>query len=156
LEVEAPAGPGRFDIYVIATDVVAIAQTRFGLSCNSSDFLFYGWTSCADTESPGSGWPGCGEGITLGWASEQAGPHVTLGIVDVYAYGTSQVCSGPDPLIGEAEFCDGTSPEPICVGLSDTWRFGCVGFGEPGYRSCPPPLPHSESTWGIIKSLYVD
>lgn len=156
LEVNAPAGPGRYDIYVIATDVGGIARTSFGVSCEGGDFLFYGWTGCSDAETPGTGWPGCGEGLTLGWASEQVGPNVTLGILDVYAYGVSSICAGPDPRTGEAEYCDGTVPEPICVRLSDVWRFGCVGFGESGYQSCPAPLPQTKSTWGVIKSLYVD
>ena len=155
LDVTAPAGPGRYDVYVIATDVVGIAKTSFGLTCNGG-FRFYGWTGCADSETPGAGWPGCGEGVTLSWASEQPGPNVTLGIFDMYVYGVSSFCSGPDPSIGEAEFCDASTPEPICVRMNDAYRYGCIGFGESGYQSCPAPLPPGEATWGLIKSLYVD
>jgi hypothetical protein len=155
LDVDAPAGPGRFDVYVIATDVAAIASTRFGLSC-SGGVTFNGWTGCADSETPESGWPACGKGITLSWVSEQPGPNVTLGVLDVYIDGTTSFCSGPDPRLGSAEFCDGTMPTPLCVQLDQIWRFGCVGFGELGYASCPGPDNSSEYTWGIIKSLYRD
>jgi hypothetical protein len=155
LDVDAPSGPGRYDVYVIATDVVGIAETSFGLSCDGS-FNFYGWTSCADSETPGAGWPGCGEGVTLNWVSEQPGPNVTLGILDLYVYGASSFCSGPDPRLGEAGFCDASTPEPICVRMNDAYRYGCVGFGESGYQSCPAPLPPDHVTWGLIKSLYVD
>jgi hypothetical protein len=155
LDVAGPAGPGRFDVYIIATDVAGIASTRFGLPC-SGGFSFYGWAGCADSETPESGWPACGKGITLSWTSEQMGPYVTLGVLDLYVYGTSTFCSGPDPRLGSAEFCDGTMPTPICVQLNDSWRFGCVGFGRQGYATCPSPDQSQEHTWGIIKSLYRD
>ena len=155
ISAPAPAGPGRYDVYIIATDVDAIAQTRFGLTCDGS-INFYGWTGCADSETPDSGWPGCGEGVTMNWTSEQVGPHVTLGILDLYVYGVATVCSGPFPSLGQAEFCDGTTPEPICARMNDSYRYGCVGFGESGYQSCPAPTPPGQATWGLIKSLYVD
>lgn len=155
IDVHAPAGPGRYDVYVIATDVVGIGRTSFGLTCTAG-VLFNGWTGCSDAEIAGSGWPGCGEGVTLSWTSEQPGPHVTLGILDLYVYGVTSICSGPDPRLGAAEFCDGSIPEPICVSKNDAYRYGCVGFGEPGYQSCPGPLPPDQVTWGLIKSLYVD
>jgi len=155
IDVNAPPGPGRYDLYILATDVVGISQTSFGLTC-TGDVLFDGWTACSDAEIPGVGWPGCGAGVTLSWTSEQPGPNVTLGILDLYVYGVTSVCSGPDPRLGDAEFCDGSTPEPICVRMNDVYRYGCVGFGQPGYQSCPGPLPPDQVTWGLIKSLYVD
>ena len=155
IDVNAPAGPGRYDVYVIATDVEWIAQTRFGLSCAGS-VTFYGWTGCADSETPDSGWPGCGEGVTMSWISEQPGPHVTLGILDVYVDGPATICSAVYPALGKAEYCDGSVPDPICAQLDDLYRFGCVGFGETGYQSCPAPTPPDQTTWGLIKSLYVE
>lgn len=156
INTNAPAGPGRYDVYVIATDVVGIAQTRFGLAC-AGNFSFYGWTSCAETQIPDPGWPGCSYGVTLGWASEQPGPHVTLGILDLYVDGAGTVCSGGYPSLGEAEFCDGSIPNPICARIDNVISFGCVGFGTGGgYSPCPRPLPPDRVTWGLIKSLYVD
>jgi hypothetical protein len=154
--VDAPPGPGRYDVYVIATDVVGIAQTSFGLSCDGS-FTFHGWTGCGDSEVPDTGWPGCGEGITVGWMSEQPGPHVTVGILDVYVDGTATVCSGVFPSLGKAEFCDGSIPDPVCAQRGGVVPFGCVGFGSyGGYATCPAPLPPDQATWGLIKSLYVE
>jgi len=156
IEVNAPAGPGRYDVYVIATDVDGIAATKFGLTCDGS-FAFNGWTSCAESEIADSGWPDCGKGVTLSWASEQPGPHVTLGILDLYVYGTSTLCSESYPSLAKAEFCDGSVPVPVCAQIDNVIAFGCVGFGDgTGYSPCPRPLPPSERSWGLIKSLYVD
>lgn len=153
LEADAPSLPGRYDIYVIATNVEALAATRFGLQCDGS-FVFYGWTSCADSEVHTSGWPGCGEGATLNWAAVQPPGNVTMGILEVYSYGApSMLCASTDPRVGYAEWCDDWSP-PVCFQTTDVWRFGCVGFGCPGYQNCPPPLQVNQATWGRIKALY--
>jgi hypothetical protein len=154
LEVNAPPSPGRYDIYVIATNVYGIAQSRFGIECDEG-FVFYGWTSCADSEVPSQNWPGCGEGVTLNWGLEQPPGNVTMGILDVYSYGApSFICASTDPRVGYAEWCDGTTPTPFCFQTTDIWRFGCIGFGQPGYQNCPPPLLVNETTWGRVKALY--
>ena len=82
LEVDAPSTPGRYDIYVIATNVEALASTRFGIECDGS-FVFYGWTSCADSEVHTEGWPGCGEGGATAFKEEGAGAvdHVWRAVV---------------------------------------------------------------------------
>jgi hypothetical protein len=154
LATTAPAGAGHYDVYVIAIDVVGIAQARFGLICEGS-FLFYGWTACADSDVPSAGWPDCGEGITVSWTAEQPGPHVTMGILDLYVYGTpATLGTAPDPQVGYAEFCDGTQPDPICAQFQgNNWcRFCYVGFGESGFCWCD--LPVDETTWGAVKALY--
>jgi len=154
VEGDAPSGPGRFDIYVLALYVFDVAETSFGLSCDAP-FYFYGWTSCADSETPTAGWPGCGEANTLAWTSGQWGPYVTMGILDVYAYGGDSVmCMSPDPRLGYGEWCDSSAPEPVCDRISHPAYFGCVGFGYPGYDACPFPLPTETHTWGAIKALY--
>jgi hypothetical protein len=155
IEVSAPAGPGRYDIYIIALDTNGIAETRFGLNCDGS-FFFYSWTGCSDTEDPTVGWPGCGEGITLSWDSEQPPGHVTMGILDVYVYsGVSLLCTSPDPRVGYGEWCDASTPDPACVQFSDPPAFGCVGFGQMGYNSCGvPPVQIDQGTWGRVKALY--
>jgi hypothetical protein len=138
--VDAPSSPGRYDVYVIAVDVDAIAGTRYGLSCDGS-FYFYGWTQCTDYEIPTPGWPGCNEGNAQVWSSEQPGWHVTVGILDVYVYGPSSISTGPDPRKGFAEWCDGSMPQPIC---NQTWNpdaFSTVGFGIPGQIQCQPAVP---------------
>jgi hypothetical protein len=154
LDVDAPSLPGRYDVYVIATNMDGIAHSRFGIECDGS-FFFYGWMSCADSETGSGGWPGCGEGVTLTWASEQLPGHLTIGILDGYSYGgPSFVCASADPRVGYGEWCDGTTPTPLCNQATEAWRFGCVGFGAPGYLNCPPPLHVDESTWGGVKALY--
>ena len=161
IDVNAPSGPGRYDVYVIATDVVGIAQTRFGLSCDGS-FTFYGWTGCADSEVPDSGWPGCGEGNAHAWSAEQPAGHTVMGILDVYVYGnTVSLCTGPDPRKGFGEWCDASAPEPLCnntadpaVGENEDLYFGCVGFnGTPGVSRCDI-ISNEEYSWGRIKTLY--
>jgi len=156
LVVDAPGGPGRCDIYVIAIQVDGIAESRFGLTCTGS-FVFYGWTPCSDSEDPGAGWPGCDAGVSLNWASEQVGPNVTMGILDVYVYGgASRLCISPDPRIGRAGWCDGSTPTAICVQTKDQCAFGCVGFGgTTGYNpfDCVP-VPVDNATWGSVKALY--
>ena len=154
IDVNAPAEPGRYDVYVIATSIAALGTTQFGLYCDG-DFGFYGWTSCGDSYVPSAGWPGCAESVSIIWNTSQPGPNVTLGIIDVYSYGGSsnQLCAGPVAGLGYAEVCDGSGAEAVCQQLSDVWRFGCVGFGVSGYNSCEPD-PVESTSWGAIKSLY--
>jgi hypothetical protein len=138
--VNAPSTPGRYDVYVLAVDVDAIAGTRYGLSCDGS-FFFYGWTKCSDLEIPTAGWPGCDEGNAQTWTVERPGPHVTVGILDVYVYGTSSLSSAPDPRKGFAEWCDGSSPEPVCYRTSASEAFSTLGFGIAGVIHCELPVP---------------
>lgn len=155
LDVTTSAGSGHYDIYVLAVDVAGIAESHFGLYCDGS-FLFYGWTSCADTYDATVGWPGSGEGVVVDWLSEQLGPHVTMGILDVYVYGTpAKLCTSVHPDIGTAGWCDGTVPEPICTNTTAICAFGCVGFGRLGYNpmECNPVAVEGR-TWGTIKALY--
>jgi hypothetical protein len=174
LAVDAPAGPGAFDVYIIAVDVQGIAGARFGLY-GDGHFYFYssGWVRCGQFEVPTQNWPGCGEGNATTWTSEQPGPNVTMGILHVYAYGVGRLWTGPDPRVGVAEWCDGTSPEPICVENFDETRFAIVGFGVQGcnpcyshypgcwtpgfdleiYGACDAVSTHG-SSWGAIKALY--
>ena len=156
LEVDAPSLPGRYDIYVIATNVEALAGSRFGIACDGG-FVFYGWTSCADSEVHTDGWPGCGEGVTLNWVAEEPPGNVTMGIIEVYSYGApATLCASPDPRVEYGEWCDASTPYPVCFETTDPWRFGCVGFGQPGYQNCPPPLQVNKATWGRVKALYRD
>ncbi len=136
ISVDAPGGPGRFDIYLLAVDVDEVAALRYGLYCEG-DFYFYGWTSCTDLELPTDGWPGCGEGNAQTWSAPQAGPHVTAGILDVYAYGSAvSLSTGADPRVGFAEWCDGSQPSPLCHKTTNPGAFGKVGFGVAGFNPC--------------------
>ncbi len=134
--VDAPSGVGRYDIYVIAADVDGIAGTRYGLECEGP-FYFYGWTKCCNLEIPTAGWPGCGEANAQTWSTEQPGPHVTVGILDLYVYpGGVSLSTCPDQRVGFAEWCDATQPSPICVKRTRADVFGKIGFGVPGYNPC--------------------
>jgi hypothetical protein len=158
--VDAPMGPGRWDIYILALDTDGIAGTRYGLCCDPpvAGFWFYGWTNCADFEIPSAGWPGCNTGNAQTWIVQQPAGHVTLGILDVYVYAGvgGMLCICDDPREGFAEWCDGTSPEPICLTRTVAEKpqvFGCVGFGIPGYNPCGI-VATEKSSWGAVKSLY--
>ena len=156
--VDGPMGPGRFDVYVLALDTDGIAGTRYGLCCDvPAQFWFYGWTNCADFEIPTAGWIGCDEGNAQTWIVMRPPGHVTVGIIDVYVYpGTAKLCICEDPREGYAEWCDGTSPEPICLTRTTAVTpavFGCVGFGVPGYNPCGI-ISTETSSWGAVKSLY--
>lgn len=149
----APSALGRYDIYIVAVDVVGITATRYGICC-AGPFYFYGWTSCSDLELPTTGWPACNEGNAQTWGIEQPGPHVTCGILDVYHYGgvaVLKVCE--DPRVGFAEFCDGTEPNPICYKTTDIAAFGCVGFNCEAYNPCSE-VPVENTSWGKLKSIY--
>jgi hypothetical protein len=153
LVTEAPGGSGRYDIYVIALDVAAIAGTRYGMCCDGS-FYFYGWTPCSDLELPTAGWPDCGEGIVQAWSAERFGPHVTIGVLDVYAYSTSnQLGACVDPRTGLGEWCDASSPAPVCDQTDDPSHFGSVGFGTKGYNPCGSGSGEATS-WGRLKTVY--
>ena len=151
------AGSARVDLYLVAVDVYGISGVRYGLECNvtsGTGFYFYGWTNCADFEIAQAGFPGCDQGNAQTWSGEQAGPHVTLGILDTYVYpGTvAKLCVGPDPRVGFAEFCDGSSPDPLCNHVADG-GFGCFGVNRFGYNPCGE-VPVESRSWGAVKSLY--
>jgi hypothetical protein len=157
--VNAPPGPGRFDVYVLALDTDGIAGTRYGICCDPDfQFFFYGWTHCSHLELPSGVWPGCGEGNAQVWYTEQPAGHVTVGILDVYVYaGLARLMTCNDPRVGFAEWCDG-SLEPDCCRRD--WNvhdelpgFGYVGFGLPGYNPCDT-IAVEETTWGSVKSMY--
>lgn len=146
-------GGERNDVYVLAIDVDGIAGTRYGICCDGPLF-FYGWTKCSDFEIPTAGWPGCGEGNAQTWTAEIIGPHVTVGILDVYVYLSSQyfkMCA--DARVGFAEFCDGSEPSPICHQTNDPQVYGWLGFnGNSGYAPCGTPV--ELKSWGRVKALY--
>jgi hypothetical protein len=149
----APKVAGRYDIYIIAVLTAGIAGTRYGICCGGP-FYFYGWTKCSDFEIPTAGWPGCGEGNAQTWISERPPGQVTIGILDVYAYGSSSYVEAcVDPRKGFAEWCDGSSPEPICNRVTDSVFFGAVGFGQSGYNPCIWDYVEPY-TWGAVKALY--
>lgn len=138
LVVDGPDSPGRYDVYVVAADVDRIAGTRYGLGCDGT-FFFYGWSSASDLEIPTSGWPGCGEGNAQVWSQEQDGAFVTLGVLDIYTYGSpDRLSAAVDPRVGFGEWCDGTEPSPICLQQTAVDAFGSVGFGTPGLNPCLP------------------
>jgi hypothetical protein len=153
--VDAPGEAGRYDVYVLALDVGGIAGTRYGVCCDGA-FYFYGWTKCSDFEIPTTGWPGGGEGNAQTWTSKQPGPHVTVGILDVYVYGVSSMCACADPRKGFAEFCNADSPNPACNSTSASGAFGCVGFGKPGHSSCGwgGEGKKEQTSWGRLKATY--
>jgi hypothetical protein len=158
--VDAPCGPGRFDVYILALDTNGIAGTRYGLCCDppTGCFWFYGWTNCADFEIPSAGWPGCDTGNAQTWIVEQPPGHVTLGILDIYVYPGCGccLCACDDPREGYAEWCDGRSPEPWCCQIDkDIYpaAFGCVCFGVPGYNPCGI-IATEQSSWGAVKAIY--
>jgi hypothetical protein len=154
--VDGPAGPGRFDVYVLALDTNGIAGTRYGI-CGDDGFYFYGWTKCSDFEIPTPGWPGIDEGNAQTWSLEKPAGHTVIGILDVYVYPGSYVLSTcDDPRKGFAEWCDGASPEPWCCQVPYATypaAFGYVGFGVAGYNPCGI-IGTEKSSWGAVKSLY--
>jgi hypothetical protein len=134
--VDAPPGPGHYDIYVIAADVGVIKETRFGLECDGT-MTFYGWTACdSPIEDQSSGWPGCGEDNSLLWATPRCGPYSVIGILDVYVYGNARLGAAIDHRAGYAEWGDDVTPTPNRVQITDEGRFGRIGFGEPGFNPC--------------------
>lgn len=146
----------RNDVYILALDVHGIAGTRYGLWCDGP-LYFYGWTKCSDFEIPTAGWPGCGEANAQTWTSERTGPFVTLGILDVYVYGTSRcMCVCADQRVGFAEFCDGSQPSPICIRKTEPVFFGCLEFNGSGcgYNPCGTPVSEEAGSWGALKALY--
>ena len=148
----APGGTGRYDIYIIAVDISGIAGTRYGI-CGEDPFYFYGWTKCSHFEIPTEGWPGVGEANAQTWTSEQPGPHVTIGVLDVYVYGDSELSSCVDGRVGFAEFCDGSEPSPLCNQKTEFHNFGTVSFGGVGFNPCWWDA-RVERSWGVIKSMY--
>jgi hypothetical protein len=91
------------------------------------------------------------------WTMEQPGPHITVGILDVYVYAAStHLCTATDPRVGYAEWCDGAVPSPACVQMAYPTLFGCVGFGGAhGYlptEQCQ--IAVGQTTWGKVKALY--
>jgi hypothetical protein len=154
--VNAPAGPGRYDIYILALDTNGIAGTRYGL-CGTGAFYFYGWTSCAYLEIPTAGWPSCGGGIAQTWVPDAPPGHVTLGILDVYVYpGLNELYICDDPRVGFAEWCDGGEPYPWCCRMTvaeNPGAFGSVGFGTGGHNPTSS-IPVEETSWGAVKGMY--
>jgi hypothetical protein len=146
------------DIYVIAVDVAAIAGARYGLVCDGS-FFFYSWQNCADLEIPTAGWPGCGESNAQTFFAEKPGPHVTLGIIELYVYpGANSMSTTIDTRTGInfASWCDGSEPSPICFETdgSDTRYFGQIGFnGQTGSNPCGI-VPTEIASWGKLKAMY--
>jgi hypothetical protein len=147
----------RFDLYLMAIDVYGIAGARYGLTCEITQgvgFFFYGWTKCSDFEIPEAGFAGCGKGNAQTWVGEQAGPHVTMGILDTYVYpGTiARLCVSADPRVGFAELCDGSDPSPLCNHIA-AGGLGCFGVNRKGYNPCGE-VPTVSRSWGAVKSLY--
>jgi hypothetical protein len=153
-------GGSRWDVYVIAMDVNGIQGVRYGLRVETAvgmGLSFYGWTSCSDLEIDSPGWPGHGEGNAQTWYVEQLGPHVTMGILDLYLYpgSNTKICTTVDPRVGFSEFCDGTEPEPMCNRhyANTHAAYGCVGFNRRGYNPCDV-VPGERTTWGVMKAVY--
>lgn len=159
LDVVGGSGGSTDAIILLAIDVVEISAARYGLCCDGP-FYFYGWTSCSNLELPTTGWPGCGEGNAQTWAPALAGPHVTMGVLQVYIYAES-VCMSmcDDPRVGFSEFCDGSEPNPICINTRDhitgPEHYGSMSFNGSGceYNPCSI-VPADQKTWGSVKSLY--
>jgi hypothetical protein len=136
IAVDAPPGPGRYDVYILGVDVDAVGGTRYGLTCDGP-VVFYGWTDASDFWIPTPGWPGPGEANSQTWETEQQGPIVTIGVLDVYVYGsTNSISATVDPRIDYAEWCDATQPIPKCLKKSLPELFGTIGFGTPGTNPC--------------------
>jgi hypothetical protein len=167
--VNAPAGPGYFDIYVLAMDVVEVKSTRFGLY-GDGQFYFYqsgsseyedAWRTCGDMQIRTHGWPGCGEGVAVTWTDPQIGSSFVIGVFSVYAYGMGAIWTGPDPSAGIAQWCDGTMPEPRCDQFEGNSYTGCypwgvISFGGYGIPCCPTPHYDSDGclTPGFDLDLY--
>jgi hypothetical protein len=148
------AAGSSYDIYVLAIDIAAIQECRFGLSYVGS-FFFNGWTNCGLLEIPTDNWPGNGESNAVAWGTEQPGPLVVVGILDAYVYANSETISTvPDARIGTGEICDGTIPVAICNNFTNALQFGTVGVnGHTGESHCNVVATKS-STWAHVKSLY--
>lgn len=148
-------GTEHYDVYILAVDVAAIAGAMYGLTCDG-DVYFYGWTNCADLEIPSENWPGCGEDLAQVWSTEQPGPIVPLGILEVYVYAASNSFStNINATEGFAQWCD-QSPLPVCFETdgSEPRYFGTIGFnGETGHNPCGD-VPTVPTTWGQVKALY--
>lgn len=153
LMIDAPEGPGQYDVYVLLMLTGGLKQTSFGICCDGSIEIL-GWTSCADFDTSSAGWPGCGEGNTVSWATQRTDFNVTLGIVEVKVNDTpAQLCICPDPRFGYAEWCDQWGPDLACQRETNPFFFGCIGFGSEGYNPCDV-VPVEAGSWGAIKALY--
>ena len=153
LVINAPATPGRYDVYVLVLLTGGIKTASFGICCEGPIDIV-GWTNCADYESPTPGWPGCGEGDSLSWAVQQYDFNVTLGILEVEVYGSpAKLCVCPDPRFGYAEMCYEAGSDLYCDQSTYSALFGCVGFNMQGYNTCDF-VTTDKNTWGMIKTLY--
>lgn len=146
-----------WDIYVIAMNVQCLGGARYGIKCEvalGGGFYFNGWTNCADFEIPSPGWPGCGEDNAQAWITAQTGPHVTMGILDVYTYAATnaKICTKVDSRVGFAEFCSAHQPLQCCR-VTTNVAFGCVGINRLGYNPCEA-VPVERTSWGAVKALY--
>lgn len=155
-DIVVDGGPaGRYDVYILAVDVEAVAGVRYGLTVGGAAMFFYGWTKCSDFEIPSPGWPGDAEDNAQTWTAEQVTNFLTIGVLDVYAYGgTTSLSTTIDSRVSKAEMCDGSQPSPICVDFTDPGSFGTVGFNSTsGVNPCTG-IPVEPTSWGKLKAMY--
>lgn len=172
-----PLGQGA-DVYLVAVDFVGLDGIA-GLSCGidydntlGSGVDVYGWTLCADAESPITGpngaWPAAQSGNRITWDAGtncQVSPspslfeaHGVAGAFYVYAYGDDHfraIANANAP--GGSELyvkdCDNVQWD------MQYFQLGEVVFTDGStfpFHPCPFPDPVERKSWGSLKALYQD
>lgn len=121
----------------------------------------YGWTLCADSETPSVAWPEPGSGNVIRWDPEvncqrteigAEGVHAAAGLFYIYAY-SDDVFRIPTPQEGapvpfSVTDCDGNEIIPDQAAPA-------AAFGNAqGYNPCAEEVPVLGTTWGRLKTQY--
>ncbi len=158
-----------FYIYIVATDydpTYGLAGVQFGLDYDGATDTgvdVIDWTSCTTAQFAMDGWPGPGTGIRSIWAYNaacQTRGWSVVGFFVVTAYSSDVFRITPWPADGTLRVTD-CSPAESELPAANA---GAAGFGTlPGTDPCflagDPNLkvvPVRETTWGKIKSRYLD
>lgn len=148
--VDAPGGPGIYDVYVFPLYAPGMREVTFELCCDASIDII-DWMSCGDSASTSPGWPGCGEHASVFWEEEQSEAPIAAILVVEVLDDAAQLCLCDGD--GVTSICYGTAPDSLCERSFSNDQLGCIGFGVSGYDPCDS-TPVEGATWGLIKSLY--
>ncbi|HEX7879850.1 MAG TPA: hypothetical protein VF720_10595 [Candidatus Eisenbacteria bacterium] len=159
--------PARFT-YLLAGKFGDVGALQCGIQydqgapdgdANARGVDVWGWTLCADLESPSTApiWPKPGSGNLISWNAAtkcQVGGTAVAGYFYMGAYTSDRFQVTPRPSDGLARVydCAGASQDLTAAAL------GSVGYGtRQGYNPCsasgPPSLEVRPTTWSQIKTL---
>jgi hypothetical protein len=131
----------------------SMTAVDFGVYYNPAEVRIDAWTRCGDLEAPQSGWPAGGKGNTVVWGSCQTVPEVKLvGFFSVYLYAGARMTLGVHPAYGVARTLDCLS------NLHTLWVPAVLALSgqSGGHNPACHGTPVTPTTWGSIKSLYLD